>query len=283
MTIADLVMMDRSRWTASFFCSRYSKYRRHVKHLFVTLSIILAARDTGFRTELVKAIQRNPRVVDALPSEQLRILLVEPLRCGGLLGQPIVFVIDALDECRPLEEDAPGKILSAFAQHLHELPSLKVLISTRPSPFLSSKFDTSEQFSSTRFDLDDVGRSLVDADIRRYLFEVLCTNASIVERLSPNWPPDDILDRLVHRAGGSFLFASFIGQRFVLVGAQKLKDIANDTGSEYEGNLGLNIFYGRMLERLIAGSEKKAKQIKAILGLLTHLFEHVTEDFPGIA
>ncbi|KAF8060790.1 hypothetical protein FPV67DRAFT_307115 [Lyophyllum atratum] len=277
MTIADLVTMDRSKLTATFFCSRYSRYRRHVQHLFVSLSIILAARDAQFREQLVKAVRRNPQIIKAHPKDQLRILIVEPLRLAGLLGRPIIFVIDALDECRPLEEDAPGKVLSALAEHLHKMPCLKVLISTRPSPSLSGELNrASWSLPPIQFNLHDVDRSLVDEDIRRYLFEVLCTNAGIVERLSANWPPDDLLEKLVIKAGGSFIYAYFIGQRFVLVGAQKLKEIANDPGSQYEGNLGLDLFYGRMLKHLIAGEEEKAYQYRTILGLLTHLYEPVS-------
>ncbi|GLB36785.1 hypothetical protein LshimejAT787_0310720 [Lyophyllum shimeji] len=281
MTAADLVTMDRSKLTATFFCSRYSRYRRHVQHLFVSLSILLAAREARFREQLVNAVRRNPQIIQSHPRNQLRILIVEPLQLAGLSGRPIVFVIDALDECRPLEEDAPGKILSALAEHLHKVPSLKVLISTRPSLSLSRELKhASWNMPPIQFNLHDVDRSLVDDDIRRYLFEVLCTNAGIMERLSPNWPPDELLDKLVKKAGGSFIYASFMAQRFVLVGSQKLREIADDPGSEYEGHLGLNLFYGRMLKHILKGDEEKAKHFRAILGFLTHLHKPITlNDF----
>ncbi|KAF5382662.1 hypothetical protein D9615_003035 [Tricholomella constricta] len=157
MTIADLVAMDRSKLTATFFCSRYSRYRHHVQHLFITLSISLAAQDAQFREQLMKAVKHNPLVIQALPKDQLQILIVEPLRLAGLLGKPIIFVIDALDECRPLEEDASDKVLGAFAEHLHKVPSLKVLISTCPSLSLSKALDTTSWISPmTSFNLHDV-------------------------------------------------------------------------------------------------------------------------------
>ncbi|KAG6829936.1 hypothetical protein H0H87_009696 [Tephrocybe sp. NHM501043] len=285
MTVADLLEMDRSKLTANFFCSRYSKYRRNVHHLFVTLSILLAARNTQYRQQLVKAVQRNPLVIQARPSDQFQILIVEPLCSAGLLRYPIVFVVDALDECRPREEDAPGKILTALLEHLHKVPFLKILLSTRPSPFISSAMNSVSWPSlPTRFNLHDVDDALVDADIRCFLFEALCTHASIVERLSPLWPPEDLLDRLVKKAGGHFLYASFIRQRFVLVGTQKLRDAADQQGSEYEGNLGLNLYYGRMLKWLIAGDDEKARHFKIILGLLAHLHTPVTaQQFEQLA
>ncbi|KAG5644120.1 hypothetical protein DXG03_009066 [Asterophora parasitica] len=285
MTIADLIAMDRSKLTATFFCSRYSRYRRHVRHLFVTLSIYLAAREPQFREQLVKAVSRNPRVVQALPKDQLRILIIEPLRLAGLLGKPIIFVIDALDECRPLEEDAPGKVLNAFSEHLHKIPSLKVLISTRPSPSLSRELNAASwTLPLTQFNLHDVNRFLVDEDICQYLLEILCANAGIIERLSPAWPPDDLLDKLVAKAGGFFLYASFIGQCFVLVGAQKLKQMVehSESDSEYEGNLGLNLFYGRMLKHLLLdASPHVVAQVRSILGVLTHLYEPVSAEAFG--
>ncbi|KAG6864065.1 hypothetical protein C0991_000426 [Blastosporella zonata] len=277
MTVTDLVEMDRSKLSANFFCSRYSSYRHNVHNLFVTLSILLASRNARYRQQLIKAVQRDPLVIRAHPSAQFQILIVEPLRSAALLDQPIVFVVDALDECRPMEEDAPGKILTALSEHLHKVPFLKVLLSTRPSPFLSSAMESASWISPpTRFNLHDVDKLLVDADIRRYLFEALCTQASIVERLSPSWPPDDLLDKLVVKAGGHFLYASFIGHRLFLVGTQKLREVAEKEGSEYEGNLGLNLFYGRMLKWLIADEEEKARQFKMILGPLSHLYAPVT-------
>ncbi|KAG5636925.1 hypothetical protein H0H81_006358 [Sphagnurus paluster] len=284
MTIADLIAMDRSKIAAPFFCSRYSGYRRNVHQLFISLSILLAAHNVQFRVQLAKAVALNPNIASALPTDQLRILIVEPLQLTGLHdGKPIVFVIDALDECRPLEEDAPGKIVSAFAEHLHKIPALKVLISTRPSTSLLREMENpSWVLPPMQFNLNDIDTSVVNKDIRRYLFQVLCINASIVERMSPTWPPDELLNKLTTKSDRFFLFASFIRQHFILVGAQKLKEAADQPGSEYEGNLGLNIFFGRMLKQLLVdGGEKKERQFRAILGLLTHMFEpvHVDEFF----
>ncbi|KAG6847418.1 hypothetical protein H0H93_008238, partial [Arthromyces matolae] len=180
MTVANLMEMDRSKLSATFFCSRYSKYRRNIHNLFVTLAIILASRNSLYRQQLVNAIGRNPLVIHAPLRDQFRILIIEPLRLGGLLNQQIIFVIDALDECRPLAEDAPAKVINALSKHLHELPSLKVLISTRPSPFLYKEMNNTSWVSRpAKLHLHDVERSSVDADIRRYLFEVLCTHASL--------------------------------------------------------------------------------------------------------
>ncbi|KAG6912278.1 hypothetical protein DXG01_015747, partial [Tephrocybe rancida] len=54
-------------------------------------------------------------------------------------------------------------------------------------------------------------------------------------------------------------------------------------GSEYEGNLGLNLFYGRMLKWLIAGDEEKSRQFRKILGTLTHLYAPITvHQFEGL-
>jgi hypothetical protein len=132
MTITDLIGMDRSKIITTFFCSRYSRYRTDVQHMFIMLSIILAMHDVSFREELVQAVARNLGVIRMVPEDQFRILITEPLKKAGSLHEPVVFVIDALNEF--VEEAAPRKILSAFSQHLRDVPFLKVLISTRPSP-----------------------------------------------------------------------------------------------------------------------------------------------------
>ena len=279
MTIADLVGMDRSKITATFFCSRYSRYRSDVQHVFVTLSIILAMHDAPFRDELMQAVGQNPAVIHMVPKDQFRVLIAEPLgKLGGWLHRPIVFVIDALNEF--VEEAAPKKILSAFAEHLHDVPFLKILISTRPSPHVTAALRRIP-VTRTQFCLHDVDRDLVKRDIERYLFEVLCTNASTAERLSMSWPPQDLLEKLVKKAGGLFVYASFIGEQVRLVGTGKLEGIADQRGNEYEGNLGLNRFYDGMLEPLLMiRGDGMEHQWRNILGTLAHLREPIpVEDF----
>jgi len=276
MTITDLVGMDRSKIIATFFCSRYSRYRTNVQHVFITLSIILAMHDASFRAELVQAVGRNPGVIHKEPEDQFRILITEPLRKAGSLHKPVVFVIDALNEF--VEEAAPRKILSAFAEHLRDVPFLKVLISTSPSPHVTAALQVIP-ITRTEFCLHDVDRGLVNRDIERYLFEVLCTNATVVDRLSRSWPPQNLLDKLVKKAGGLFVYASFIGEQFRLLGTSKLEDIADQPGSEYEGNLGLNRFYGKILKPFfVIYSEEMERQWRDILWTLTHLWESIPVD-----
>lgn len=273
MTVTDLVGMDRSKIVATFFCSRYSRYRTDVQHVFITLSVILAMHDAVFRDELMQVVGQNPGVIHMMPTDQFRILITTPLRNAGSLHKPVIFIIDALDEF--LEEAAPTKILSAFAEHLHDVPFLKVLISTRPSPHVTTALRMISLIR-TRFCLHDVDRYLVDRDIERYLFEVLRMNATVAERLSLSWPPQRLLDKLVKKADGLFLYASFIGEQVKLLGTGKLEEIADQCGSEYEGNLGLNKFYSKMLKQLLTiCGEGMEHQWRDILGTIAHLWEPI--------
>jgi hypothetical protein len=272
MTIADLVGMDRSKITATFFCSRFSGFSRDVQHVFVTLSIILAKHAAPFRVELMQAVSKNPDVIRMDPKDQFRILITEPLRKARSPYKSVVFIIDALSEF--VEEAAPKKILSAFTEHLHDVPFLKVLISTRPLPDVIA-----ESFGRTKFCLHNIDREVVDRDIERYLFEILRTYASVVERLSVSWPPKHLVDKLVMKAGGLFVYASFIGEQFRILGRDKLEEIANQPGSEYEGNMGLNVFYGRILKPLLVACGEEMKcQWRNILGTLSHLWEPVSVE-----
>jgi hypothetical protein len=276
ITITDLVGMDRSKIIATFFCSRYSMYRADVQHVFITLSIILATHDALFRDELMQAVGQNPGVIRMVPEDQFRILITEPLRKAGSFHKPVVFVIDAVNEF--LEEAAPRKILSAFAKNLRDVPFLKVLISTRLSPHVTAALHMIP-ITRTQFCLHDVDRDLVNRDIERYLFEVLCTNATVTERLSMSWPPQHLLDKLVKKAEGLFVYASFIGERFRLLGTGKLEEIADERGSEYEGNLGLSTLYGRILKPLVEFcGEEMERQWRDILGTLAHLWEPIPVD-----
>jgi hypothetical protein len=213
LTIADTVAMDENKLLASFFCSRVSADRSDVNLIFPSIARILADRDTQFRAQLIKAIQQNETIGSARLGDQLKQLIVEPLRKmgprPGYRQRPTLIVLDALDECAA--DRAPEHILAALASQLESVPFLKVFVSSRPTSSTEDAFaDEALQRLQRVFYLHDVRRDDIDVDIRKYLFDRLREAGKRRKLTTPNWPPVELVENLVEKAEGLFIFASTV-------------------------------------------------------------------------
>jgi hypothetical protein len=150
---------------ASFFCSRDFPDRRDLHFIFPTLAFQLAYKYPAFRAHLLKTIKTNPDVGHGSLENQLKKLLVEPLRSTGL---STVIVIDALDEC---EDDEPASaILSLLAREIDQIPLVKFFITGRPEPRIRKGFRLPALRPQTQILLlHEVEPRDVDEDIKTFL------------------------------------------------------------------------------------------------------------------
>jgi len=252
LTFADLVANDDGKLSASFFCSRDSDERSDVELIFPTLAFLLSERDAQFRERVIDVITRFPDIGHSLPNEQLRRLIIEPLRETGSPRQPVVLVLDALDECKG--DHAPEKILLALARHIHAVPFLRVFVSSRPTSSTNSAFaDESLERYRKVFALHDVEKEFVDADIRLFLINRLRRAAHRRRLTSASWPPEDQVEQLVRKAGQLFIFAFTICKYIEYPGdlEDRLSVIANLPTNDHEGRLGIDNLYRDVLEAAI--------------------------------
>ena len=89
----------------SFFCSRSAGLlaRRDVRCIVPTLSQLLARQSTDFSHALADELARDPDVLHKHVRFQVEKLLFTPLLALKDSVPPLVFVIDALDECAGLK------------------------------------------------------------------------------------------------------------------------------------------------------------------------------------
>lgn len=120
---------------ASFFCSRYLHHRKDLQLIFPTLAFQLAYRYPEFRSCLVQVLTTNPDAGHESLSNQLRKLLIEPLRETGL---STVIIIDGLDNCK--DTQPVSAILSLLSVELGRIPRVKFFISSRPEPWIRGGF-----------------------------------------------------------------------------------------------------------------------------------------------
>ena len=257
---------------ASFFCSRDSTDRSNVKLIFPTLAAQLSEIIPEFHAQLMKSIKKKG-IGQALPSEQFETLIIEPLQTSSLHGHSIVIVIDALDECNG--EVSSSTILEAFSIHINKAPFLKVIVTSRPEPALHYAFqEDSLQIRSTCFYLHDVELNRVNDDIRLFLRLRLREMAEDRRWTSSNWPPDQLVERLVQQASGLFIFAStlckFVESTDDL--EEQLEEIAQLTTSD-NGYLGIDQLYQKVVNSAMANfsDEQGVRDCHSILGTIVLL------------
>ena len=187
---------------ASFFCSRDFEDRSDLHSIFPTLAFQLAHKYPRFRSHLVSLLRSDPDVVDESLYGQMKKLIVEPMQSATI---PMVIVIDVLDECK--DNEPSSAILSVLGQLVKQIPHVKFFITGRPEPRINTGFRLPLLVDATNiFVLHNVQPSLINSDIRLFLKHELSELAQL-HRLG-EWPSDEHIDVLCHRAAGLFVYAA---------------------------------------------------------------------------
>jgi hypothetical protein len=144
-----------AKWLAgSFFFSRQAPGRRNVEFLFPTISfgLSLAIPNVG---KIVDGIVANDPSIPTKSLEiQLQKLILEPLQqVSEQSSQPIVIIIDGLDECEG--EYTQSHILRLFGS-VFQQPSVGgcaqicFIVTSRPEPWIHDEFTIEPLSSITR-------------------------------------------------------------------------------------------------------------------------------------
>lgn len=179
------------------------------------ISYQIAINTPGTREKIIAAIERDPLIVIRSLEVQVVSLIVEPLRelDPGYFNAPTsrrLIIIDGLDEC-----DTPAvqcSILEVISRLFHDyhLPLL-VFVASRPERHLTHSFSTGSlpKFHTT-LALDDTYEA--DDDIRFLAdnFRQVKATHPMRRYLDHSWPSVDVLERLVKKSSGQFIYASTV-------------------------------------------------------------------------
>jgi Adenylylsulfate kinase and related kinases len=238
---------------ASFFCSRDSSESSDYGRIFPTIAFQLAEGDVSLGSKISDAVKDDLDISSMRPDEQLKSLILGPLKAQGSNRSPLVIVIDALDECS--DSSAAEKILLALAHNgAFSLPFLKVFVTSRPISSTRAAFKDGLLTSLSRvFALHEMDSYGVDQDIRHFITVRLQQVARHPDRfgIPPDWPPSSLVDRLVQKSSAFFIFASTACQYICGSGGdleERLEDIANLPTSDYERSLGIDALYKRVFD-----------------------------------
>ncbi|KAF9515244.1 hypothetical protein BS47DRAFT_1391779 [Hydnum rufescens UP504] len=148
----------------SFFFSRSDARLRDPQLVFPTLAFQLAQSDHEFKNIIGQAIQQDATLGHKKPLAQFEGLILKPLGQLDSHRRPTLIVLDALDEC---EEQGTATILQLLLAHITRLPFLRILITSRPEPYISSVFD--EVRNLAKRILHDIEASVIEEDLRLYI------------------------------------------------------------------------------------------------------------------
>jgi hypothetical protein len=202
---------------ASFFFSRSDPARSNSRSLITTISYQIAINIPGTKDKVVAAMERDPLILSRSLETQVAALVVEPLLKpleAGYFNAPTsrrLIIIDGLDECNPPAVQCT--ILEVISRLFRDyrLPLL-IFIASRPERHLTHSFSTGSlpEFHTT-LALDDTYKP--NDEIRLFLadnFRQVKATHPMKRYLDHSWPSDDVLESLVKKSSGQFIYASTV-------------------------------------------------------------------------
>jgi len=281
--------------SASFFFSRTAKKRSTETFLIATLASQLATSIPATKPLIEGAIERDPSIFDRVLSEQMVRLVVYPLVYASLHPEssppwPTLLVIDGLDECNGGERQAEIlRILRmALLQLKSSLPTLYLLIASRPEPAIVAVFDDELSDITHRLVLDNTYHP--DRDIAVFLrssfadiFRRRHAQFPCMSSLPQPWPPEQVISFLVRISSGQFIFPATV-IRFIDVDRKiptaQLQLILDICGSVDSSNFATNPF--ALLDELYSHVLKSSEETERAISILGAIFYLNTNQNPTL-
>ena len=187
----------------TFFCSRSagSIARTEAQRILPTLAATLAELVPEFADALSAELNADPRAAHKPVHDQVDPLLVKPLTKLPSTTKPIVFVIDALDECSDMDEVA--NLITVISEFKSDA-SVKFILTSRPEMHIQGTPIANSEHN-TIFQMHTIGQEDVDADIRLYIIGTLQAS-----KHPTGWYSDEDVDALVRLSHGLFIYAATV-------------------------------------------------------------------------
>lgn len=202
---------------ASFFFARTDPRRNNLRFFVLTIAYQIAKTLGPFVEGWIgTAIHHSPEIIEATLIKQFQQLIVDPCRrlpSDSWLALPRLIVIDGLDECIDIgSQERLLSILKQLKTSSNPLP-IEFLICCRPEPRILHTFNDFDLHTVLdRIELSDNFES--DSDIAHYLQDefqrIRRDHGPAMGHVSQSWPGEDIIQQLVQRACGQFIYAKTV-------------------------------------------------------------------------
>ncbi|KAI0033900.1 WD40-repeat-containing domain protein, partial [Vararia minispora EC-137] len=256
----------------SFFCSRSGSVEEaDTKRILPTLSASLASRDTDYKNSLLKVLKSTSVSSESNILLQLEHLFEKPLRSRSTDAQKLVFVVDALDECSG--ENPMRELLTGLTSFHPPLP-IKFFLTSRPERHIRDQFDVFDASLLGVLRLHDIEKTIVQADIHRYLtnrLEQIHAEWSRRVRSFPlHWPSPTDVTILTEHAGKLFIYAftavEYVRRERPVQRLQTLTDIPIRAGQPF--HKALDDLYSRVLEEAMDPVQLEIDEINSTRRIL---------------
>ncbi|KAJ7909180.1 hypothetical protein B0H13DRAFT_1616790 [Mycena leptocephala] len=234
METLSLRLEKAGRLGGSFFFKRGHPTRGNAKVLFATIALQLAVNSPQLKLRISRTVEENPTLVGRSLRVQLRELILKP--CLGLEDLPWVIIIDGLDECEG--QNVQQEILRLIRYSTQQRRPLRFLIASRPEAHIREVFD--ELSFNGLYRGFNVEESF--DDVRTYLlaeFARIHREHSTMAAVQKPWPSEEIINRLVRKSSGYFIYAStvikFVDDKYFRP-TRRLEEII---GTDFQSQLGV--------------------------------------------
>ena len=190
---------DQEQLAGAFFCRRDDPELSEPRNILPTLIHKLAIIFPPFRRIVAERLRTNPNVTPE--SMKLSLFLEFIRKLPGSPKKPLIFVIDALDECGSAQ--SRPDILKTLTDAAAQAPWLKIIITSRPEVDIHQFFNDPTQLSHFQYDL--TADKETTSDLRIFAKERF-RRVALMWFLQSPWPEQSLLEGVISRAAGLFIF-----------------------------------------------------------------------------
>ena len=263
-------LYDQKHLAGAFFCKRDDPDLSEPRKILPTLMYKLTRIFPSFRRIVVDYLRSDPLLSPESMKPSLFLDFIGNLPRGPL--QPLVFVIDALDECG--DDKSRPALLRVLTEVTARASWLRIIITSRPEDDIQCFFNTAIRSSYSAFDLATDQEAT--ADLRSFARNEL----GMVARkwcLSTPWPDETTFDRVISRANGLFIFI-----KTVVLALENCADPTETLEATLQDSAGTGLkslygLYSSILRARIAHRKAEFRQMIGVL-LTTAQYRPLCED-----
>jgi hypothetical protein len=214
------MLKEKGLLGGAFFCSRQIEECKKCCNIIPTIAYQLAIyyrNSTGFTQVIEKVLNEDPDIASKDSQIQVEQLLVDSWKKAPAQN-PVVVVIDALDECVGIAQMLKY-LIPAIKQQ--KMPGLKFFITSRPEQHITEHFNLEKMVGAElmiqHFYLHNVEKSIVKEDISKFL----------QHGLREIYIPKDKIEILVEQSGTLFIYAATV-VKYVTGGGRRAKSRLDD-------------------------------------------------------
>ncbi|CAG9994316.1 unnamed protein product, partial [Clonostachys byssicola] len=216
-TISRTIARDltrKGRLGASFFFKRGEGDRGKMARFMTSIAADIVAREPAMSHHVQRTLEEDPGIAKKTLREQFDKLIFQPFsKISNRTGEPIVLVVDALDECENDDDVRTMVELFSTAKKLQNL-RLKTFFTSRPELPIRLGFHAIKGNYQDLI-LHDISLSIIEHDLQVFLEYKISEirndyNATVPKdrQLTQDWPGESKITSLVHMAVPLFIFAA---------------------------------------------------------------------------